>query len=510
MSRQHHLGDVNYYEQRRTKNASSHEESKRRKMIRWIRSTFGLVDEAPKPPPRPSIDTSQRMSMSVRSTTASTASMSSESVADSISAKFAAVSIDPDARPHVLIIGAGLGGLCLAQGLRKQGIPFTVFERDPSPNYRSQGYRVRIDSSGYEALKEVLSPADVEVLLRASGHFLPGSSYVDASTGTRIKNTSERFDRQPNLRQSKISHHHIFSPDRALLRTVLLGDLAEQGLVRFGMAFKRFETTSSGRVRVLFECGRVVEGSLLVGADGTTSRVRRQYVPHHVTLLDTDTGAIYGKTPRTKELEALFPPDKSTVVVSEHPRMSLVVEPRGHSFNNAQGLEQEMQDYIGWVLMARSRHLYYHFEQDDDSDEPFQPKAVFALPPERVAQLALDMTRGWNPKVRALLENQAPDWCVLLRVCSMSPELDRWSPTRVTLMGDAVHTMAPAGLGCNTALYDAQRLLDAFSEHGVNVDAIASYEREMRAAGREGIALSLEACAQLHGLPRLRDMPTVR
>jgi 2-polyprenyl-6-methoxyphenol hydroxylase-like FAD-dependent oxidoreductase len=38
--------------------------------------------------------------------------------------------------PHVLIIGGGLGGLVLAQALRKNGISFEIFERDPPSTVR--------------------------------------------------------------------------------------------------------------------------------------------------------------------------------------------------------------------------------------------------------------------------------------------------------------------------------------------------------------------------------------
>ncbi|PGH27140.1 hypothetical protein AJ80_01096 [Polytolypa hystricis UAMH7299] len=42
--------------------------------------------------------------------------------------------------PHVLIIGAGITGLALGQALRQNGIPFTIFERDPTPDYRGKGW----------------------------------------------------------------------------------------------------------------------------------------------------------------------------------------------------------------------------------------------------------------------------------------------------------------------------------------------------------------------------------
>jgi 2-polyprenyl-6-methoxyphenol hydroxylase-like FAD-dependent oxidoreductase len=48
----------------------------------------------------------------------------------------------------VLIVGGGIGGLCLAQGLKTSGISVTVFERDESAATRGQGYAVRLRSGG--------------------------------------------------------------------------------------------------------------------------------------------------------------------------------------------------------------------------------------------------------------------------------------------------------------------------------------------------------------------------
>lgn len=47
-------------------------------------------------------------------------------------------------RPHVLIVGAGLAGLTLAQSLRKQCIPFDIFERDASIDAHAGGWAIAI------------------------------------------------------------------------------------------------------------------------------------------------------------------------------------------------------------------------------------------------------------------------------------------------------------------------------------------------------------------------------
>lgn len=46
--------------------------------------------------------------------------------------------------PHVLIVGAGLSGLTLAQILRKNKISFSIFERDSRADARAQGWAIAL------------------------------------------------------------------------------------------------------------------------------------------------------------------------------------------------------------------------------------------------------------------------------------------------------------------------------------------------------------------------------
>ena len=50
---------------------------------------------------------------------------------------------DTERPMHVLIAGAGIVGLTIAQGCRENGIPFTIFERDQAGS-RTQGWALTL------------------------------------------------------------------------------------------------------------------------------------------------------------------------------------------------------------------------------------------------------------------------------------------------------------------------------------------------------------------------------
>ena len=49
-----------------------------------------------------------------------------------------------EAQSKVLIIGAGITGLILGQALKRRGIAFSIFERDPSVSARGRGWGLTI------------------------------------------------------------------------------------------------------------------------------------------------------------------------------------------------------------------------------------------------------------------------------------------------------------------------------------------------------------------------------
>src|ERR1700744_6796888 len=79
----------------------------------------------------------------------------------------------------VVIIGAGTGGLCLAQGLHSAGIRVRVFERDRTPTDRLQGYRLHISETGNRALQACLPPENLQHYVQSSAKSNSAVSFFD-------------------------------------------------------------------------------------------------------------------------------------------------------------------------------------------------------------------------------------------------------------------------------------------------------------------------------------------
>ncbi len=396
----------------------------------------------------------------------------------------------------VLIIGAGTGGASLAHALLQAGIDVAVFERDRTRTSGREGYRVGISPNGSRALHECL-PADLYDLFVATCAHPP--RYFNMLTEGLAETLSFGGADLP-LGDDPIESEKTVN--RSTLRQVLYTGLEE--VLHFDKKFTHYEQQPNGTVTAFFEDGSSATGDLLVGADGTGSRVRKQYLPQ-ATFADSGMLSMGGKLPMSAEAKALLTPK-----ILEG--MSMIFAPKGYGLilhvvkfnwdqhgakpaskphdaallNRWPGRAYEHpEDYIGWGFWAAQRYF------------PIDP---LALEGADLIKLTLTMVEGWHPNLRKLIAMTDPTTVYPINIRTSVP-LDPWSATNVTLLGDAIHTMTPGrGAGANTALRDAAllcRKLVAVRNGEVSLlQAIGDYENAMR---DYGFAAVIESRAQMDG-----------
>src|SRR5689334_12530827 len=139
--------------------------------------------------------------------------------------------------PKVLVVGAGVGGLCLAQGLRGAGFDVRVFERDATAATRGQGYRLRIDEHGIRALRRCL-PDDLFRLFRAT------SNPPYQPRGLVFNHHLEQIDSWGDEAEPFDPARASTVANRRTLRQVLLAGLGDT--VAFGREVVRVADTGGG------------------------------------------------------------------------------------------------------------------------------------------------------------------------------------------------------------------------------------------------------------------------
>ncbi|GAA3420473.1 FAD-dependent oxidoreductase [Streptosporangium vulgare] len=190
-------------------------------------------------------------------------------------------------------MGGGIGGLCLAQGLRGAGVDVTVYEHDRTPSDRLQGYRVHIDPEGSRALRDRLPPELWEAFLATSGRDAQDFRFVSHRMRPLLALES------PPVADPVDAHHSV---SRITLRQVLLSGLdGPSGAVRFGKTFESYTRDPGGTVPLRFADGSTETADIVVAADGGNSGVRHRYLPH-ARRVDTGVVTAAGRFPLTVSL----------------------------------------------------------------------------------------------------------------------------------------------------------------------------------------------------------------
>jgi 2-polyprenyl-6-methoxyphenol hydroxylase-like FAD-dependent oxidoreductase len=400
----------------------------------------------------------------------------------------------------VLVSGAGMGGLCLAQALRRADIDVAVFERDEHAGQRPQGYRLHIESDGADALRESLPPP-LHALFEATGvRPRPFTTILGPELVEQVRIDVDRQERHASTAGTPLTHLNV---NRATLRQILM--LGLEDVVRFGATLSHYENDADG-VTAFFTDGTGARGDLLVGADGIQSPVRRQRLPLARTQ-DTELRVVYGRIPIDRA-RALLPEqalaDVFAVAKDEKKRfvgMGTVIFPTIPSAAAARlspGAHlDDPGDFVTCIVGARRERW--------DLDDAVMRRATG----EELCAATLRLLADWPESSRAILRAVDPRSPFFIEMYTSVP-CGPFASSNVTLLGDAIHAMSPIlGRGANMALRDASLLashLVMVAEDKCDLlSAVAAYEAEMLRYGFDTVRRSAAAGAQIVGQAPLLD-----
>ncbi|WP_088286606.1 FAD-dependent monooxygenase [Ideonella sp. A 288] len=332
----------------------------------------------------------------------------------------------------IVIVGAGLGGLTVAAALLHSGHRVRVFEQ--SRRLGEVGAGIQMSANAMKVLDSLgLRPALEPLSVRPKAFEFRRYDTGEMLHRLPLGDLHEQRHGAPYLQMHRADLHDALQRlVRALdPRAITLG--ARATAIDEGV----------DDVTVHFDGLPSVHASLVVGADGIKSVVRRHILGDDLPVF---TGQVAWRctVPTARIPHALRTDLVSTIWCGPH-NHAVTYYLRGG----------ELLNFVGCV------------------ERPWEEESWAARRPW--SELDTDY-RGWHPMVRAVIEHADSDQCYRWALNNRAPSM-RWSSSRVTLLGDAVHATLPyMAQGAAMAIEDAAVLARALALPGPLDARLARYE----------------------------------
>lgn len=347
--------------------------------------------------------------------------------------------------PSILIIGAGIGGLTLANVLQQAHptIRVRLFEGDSAVHARPQGGTVGLKGPGgldalrwlgmEEAICAVSQPVTQFTILSHQGkHLLT-------------------LHGQP----------HSLRVPRAALRDLLLREV--QHLITFDAHCTGY-TERHGKPVVLFAGGREETAEIVVDCSGVKSAIRQQMI---------------GDRPHSFGLSAV-----SGSMVPAEPYAWLAAGPVLVIGEGISLILDQQQDTVGWSATLHTK-----------------PKAWEGLSSLALHEQVKTAVRHWSACIREIIDATPTDSVTSLGDFSDRDPLQHARAGTLVLLGDAAHPMSPfRGEGANMAMLDALSFAKVLqtAREGQLGHVLASFEQEMLTRTRKAVLQSRQAAKEMH------------
>lgn len=335
---------------------------------------------------------------------------------------------------HVLIMGGGIAGPVLGLALQKIGISCAIYEAYPYTDETGGGFNIA--PNGVYILAQIgLAKELAELCAHATtAHFRDESGSLIAQIPFGPEGTYK---------------HAALSMSRALLYRTLAQVLKEREVpIYYEKRLVSYLDTEAG-VEVSFDDGTTAKGSILIGADGVKSAVRKQMLPNGPLPEFTGVIGVGGFVP----LSALPP-----IPTEQWNSLTFSFGPQG---------------FFGWGGAENDRLMWW---SNYLREEPFEQAELSNLDWDPIKQDLLNNFGNWASPIPECIRNTA----TLLRHNIFDiRSLPSWKQGRVCLIGDAAHAVTPnSGQGASLALEDALMMAKLLRQHRNDyIQAFSDFER---------------------------------
>lgn len=350
----------------------------------------------------------------------------------------------------ILIAGAGIGGLAAALSLLQKGFPVEIYEQ--ASELREVGAGLWLSMNG----ARVLFDLGLEEELRAA---------AIAADRRCIRHWSSGFQYDFFVKGEHAEVNQPFVLLRAHLLKMLVNavERLQPGAIRLNTRCLGFEQDAGG-VTLKLDGGATARGAALLGADGVHSRIR-----------DAMLGPVPSRYTQAIAWRGLTPMNR----LSPHQRQHVVaswIAPKGHfTIYPVRWQDVDLLTFSGQI------------ETTEWAGESWSEKGS--------VEDCLKDCAGWHPDIMEMVSQveSLHKWGLFVR-----EPLPRWTEGRVTLMGDACHSMVPyLGQGVNMAIEDGEVLARCLAATPDDVPAaLARYE----AARRPRTTAVAEAAMAMRGV----------
>lgn len=330
--------------------------------------------------------------------------------------------------PHILIVGAGIGGLAAAAFLAQSGARVDIFEK--SDHLGDVGAGLQLSANAMHVLSALGCAGEI----KARG-FCPQNAVTRHYKIGRAELTMPLEDAHTARYGQPYIHIH-----RADLQDSLRSAAAAAGVI-FHLGAEVENVTQDGQSAIITTGQENVRGDALIGADGIHSNVRKVLFGDHPASF---TGQVAWRgTVKTSDVpDGLIPQDANAWLGPGRHFVAYYV--RGGALINFVAVEErETWTEESWNLGGNIEDV----------------KAAF---------------KGWDPRIERVLS--ACDKCYLWGLFDRPP-MPEWSQDHMTLLGDACHPMLPfMAQGAAMALEDAYVLSRCLARDDLSIpEALKAY-----------------------------------